>query len=173
MTETAAAWLERRGAQRDVIAWAESYGDDWGKLWRDCPRGDWLLALALRRGAPPESVLLAARRVATLALDHVEGDEREAVQNALTTPSTEATSAIEARADASIDPAHGAALSAVVLALRGAPDDAAMVPLLLAQAAAMDAAECGMSAAVSYVQRRSAELVREVIADIPDPERRG
>jgi hypothetical protein len=42
-----------------------------------------------------------------------------------------------------------------------------MVPLLLVQAAAMDAADCGMTAAVSYVQQRSAELVRDVIAALP------
>jgi len=48
--------------------------------------------------------------------------------------------------------------------VRGVADDTPTIPALLAQAAAMDAADCGMSAAVSYVQRRSAELVREIIA---------
>jgi len=167
MGETVSGWLERAGGQRDVIAWAEAFGDDWAALWRECPRGDWLLAIALRRGVSPERVLLAARRVASLALDHVEGAERDEVEGALASPSMAAASSIEARADASVDPAHGAALSAVVMAVRGAPDDAPMIPLLLAQAAAMDAAECGMSAAVSYVQRRSAELVREIIPSPP------
>lgn len=73
---------------------------------------------------------------------------------------------MSAQAVASPDPVHQAALLAVEIALRGAPDEAAMVPLQLVQAAAMDAADCGMSAAVSYVQRRGAELVREVIPSI-------
>ncbi len=167
MSETAAAWLAKAGAQRDVVAWAEPFGADWSLLWQTCPRGDWLLAIATRRGADPQRISLAARSVASLALDHVEGRERDALEAALRAPSAESADAIDARAAASSDPAHQAALSAVALAVRGVARDAAMVPMFIMQAAAMDAAECGMSAAVSYAQRRSAELVREVFADVP------
>lgn len=164
---TAAGWLAAAGAHHDLVVWAEAFGADWDALWRDCPRGDWLLAIAARRGADPERVAAAARTVATLALDHVEGAERAMLEGALATPSAAAADAIDARAAESADPAHQAALGAVALAVRGAPEDAAMVPLFLVQAAAMDAADCGMSAAVSYVQRRSAELVRTIFTSPP------
>lgn len=167
MSETAAQWLEAAGAQRDVVAWAEPFGADWLALWQACPRGDWLLAMALRRGASAERITSAGRKVATLALDHIEGFEHAAAERALVEPSTLAADMFDARAAASVDPSHQAALSAIAIAVRGAADDAAMVPLFLMQAAAMDAAECGMDAAVSYAQRRSAELVREVIPEPP------
>lgn len=167
MSETAAEWLSANGAQHDVVAWAGQHGADWAELWRVCPRGDWLLAIAARRGVDAASIVAAARAVAKLALDHVEGDERAWLDQALAAPSSETADAIDVRAGASVDPAHQAALTAVALAVRGSVDDAAMVPMLLVQAAAMDAADCGMTAAVAYVQHRSAELVRDVISALP------
>lgn len=166
MTDSAAEWLEKEGAQRDVVAWARDTGAGWDELWRSCPRADWMIAIALRRGVPSERVVEAGRAVARLALDHFEGDERARIDAALRAPSEDAAMALAASAEGSPDPVHQAALAAVEIALRGAPDEAAMVPLQLVQAAAMDAADCGMSAAVSYVQRRGAELVREVIPSI-------
>jgi hypothetical protein len=165
---TVAEWLASAGAQRDVVAWAESFGHDWDAMWTACPRGDWLLALAVRRGENEASIAAAARKVATLALDHV-GDERAMLERALAEPTAERATAIESLADASIDPAHQAALMAIALATRGTREDAAMVPAFVVQAAAMDAVDCGMSAAVSYAQRRSAELVREVFPTITSP----
>jgi hypothetical protein len=164
---TIAGWLASAGAQRDVVAWAEAFGDDWDAMWSACPRGDWLLALAVRRGVDPSRIAAAARAVARLALDHAEGDERAMLERALAEPSDELARAIESRAESSHDPAHQAALMAVALATRGAREDAAMVPAFVMQAAAMDAVDCGMSAAVSYAQRRAAELVREVIPQPP------
>lgn len=163
MAETAAGWLEGKGAQHDVVSWAAEFGGDWSALWAACPRGDWLLAIALRRGVDPSRVAAAARAVARLGLDHAEGAERAWLEAALSAPSVELADAIEGRAAESVDPAHQAALSGIALAVRGDAADAASVPAFLVQAAAMDAADCGMTAAVSYVQRRSAELVREVI----------
>lgn len=167
VSESVAEWLKEAGAQRDIVAWAEAFGSDWGALWSACPRGDWLLAIAVRRRAAPDRIAEAARSIATLALDHTEGDERAELLRALAEPTPERADAIEARADASQDPAHQAALTAVALAVRGAREDAAMVPAFVMQAAAMDAADCGMSAAVSYAQRRSAELLRQVFPTVP------
>lgn len=159
---TAAEWLEANGAQHDVVAWARAFGEDWQALWDACPRGDWLLAIGVRRGLDAARLREATRSVAALALDHLEGAERDEAARALTS-ANDVAAAFEARAEASPDPVHGAALSAVALALRGALDELAMVPAMLVQAAALDAADCGMSAAVGYVQRRSAELVRETL----------
>jgi hypothetical protein len=158
---TAAEWLEANGAQHDAVSWARAFGDDWQALWDACPRGDWLLAIGVRRGLDAARLRDAARAVATLALDHLEGAEREEARQALAEAGDAA--AFEARAEASPDPVHGAALSAIALALRGTADELAIVPAMLVQAAALDAADCGMSAAVGYVQRRSAELVRETL----------
>lgn len=167
MSETVARWLEAAGAQRDLVQWAEAYGSDWQALWRACPRGDWLLAIAARRGTAREAILRAARAVATLALDHAEGEERAMLEAALAVPSADAADVVEARAARSVDPAHQAALAAVAIAVRGAVQDQPAVAMLVAQAAAMDAADCAMGAAVSYAQRRGAELVREAIPDAP------
>ena len=167
VSETIAAWLAASGAQRDITLWAEPFGADWEAMWTACPRADWLIALAVRRGAEVALIAAAARSVATLALDHVDDEERARLVAALADPTAQRASAIEALAERSRDPAHQAALMAVALATRGAREDAAMVPAFVVQAAAMDAADCGMSAAVSYAQRRGAELVREIIPRAP------
>ena len=50
----ASTWLEALGASRDVVAYAETVDGDASTFWRECPRGDWLLAIAIRvRGTDP------------------------------------------------------------------------------------------------------------------------
>lgn len=162
---TTARWLETNGAHHDLVSWAEAH-PDWAELWQACPRADWLLAIAERRGASAAVVARAARALAVLALDHVEGEERRMLAEALAAPTGSSADAIEARAALSVDPAHQMALAAVALAVRGT-SDLPSVAAMIAQAAAMDAADCAMGAAVSYAQRRGAELVREVLPAPP------
>ena len=63
------SWLAARGAQTDVVVWAEAYGDDWASAWSACPRGDWLLALAARAGLNSAKVGRAALAVARFGVE--------------------------------------------------------------------------------------------------------
>jgi len=68
-----AEWLRRSGAQRDVIDGLGRFAD-WSALHRGCPRGDWLLGIAERLGAPHVALVRAAIGCARIA----DGDEEAA-----------------------------------------------------------------------------------------------
>ncbi len=51
--------LESVDAQREAVDWAVSQGNDVARAWRSCPRGDWVLLLALGGGAEGSLVALA------------------------------------------------------------------------------------------------------------------
>jgi hypothetical protein len=167
-----AAWLRARGAAHDVVSAAEPFGADAAAFWEACPRGDWLLAIAARAGVAPDRIARAAAEVVVLARDHLPDDDvlaREVLEAVVRhargegpAPDAHAIAALEASADRAPDPAVQLARLAIVAAA-GPPEDAASVAALLAQAAAHDAGECAMHAAVSYAHRKSAELVRAVI----------
>jgi hypothetical protein len=167
-----AEWLRARGAQHDVVSWAEAYGADGARLWAECPRGDWLLAIAVRASSDPAAIARAAVAAATLALELVPDDDalaralleaaRRGASRGEPVP-RDAVDALEREAERAPDPVVQLARLALVTAARAVGGDVAeapLVPSLLAQAAAMDAGDCAMMAAVSYVQRRSADLVR-------------
>ena len=52
-------WLRRAGAQGDVIDALARY-PDWATLWSECKRGDWMLGIAERIGAPHVELVRAA-----------------------------------------------------------------------------------------------------------------
>ncbi|GAB4198512.1 MAG: hypothetical protein OHK0013_07740 [Sandaracinaceae bacterium] len=170
-----AAWLRAQGAAHDVVAWAESFGDDAESFWDACPRGDWLLAIAARAGVGAALVARAAAEVAVLARDLLPDDDtlaREVLDALLrrargegSGPDDAALRALEASVDHAPDPVVQLARSAIVVAAGSAqrPEDASVVAGMLAQAAALDAADCGMHAAVSYAQRKSAAIVRAIV----------
>ncbi len=170
-----AAWLRERGAQHDVVVYAARFGDDLARFWAECPRGDWLLAIAVRAGVDGAVVALAAVELAELARDFLPDDdtlahEVLAAARHAAEPGAQGgaealaamVEALERSADRAPDPAVQAARTAIVCAARAAsrPEEAAVVPALLAQAAACDAGDCAMEAAVAYTQRRCADLVR-------------
>ena len=168
MTERPDDWLRARGAANDLVTWAGAF-EDLESLWRACPRGDWLLTVAVVRGLPASALERAMLLVAELALDHVDEDERPRLAASLRAPARERlrlAATLEARAAAATSPALSAALSALALALAARTEDAARVPSLVAHAAVSDAGECAMMPALSYAQKRSAELVREIIPSI-------
>jgi hypothetical protein len=67
-------WLDREDtkwdATTDVVAWAESYGADLERAWAECPRADFLMAIAGACNIAPELVVRAscsaAREAVTL-----------------------------------------------------------------------------------------------------------
>ncbi|MBX7195865.1 MAG: hypothetical protein K1X94_27670, partial [Sandaracinaceae bacterium] len=89
-------------------------------------------------------------------------------------PSVDDVSALERDADDAPDPAVSFARRAIVVAARAVRhdddadlEDLAVVPSLVAQAAAHDAGDCAMISAASFVLRKSAELLRAHVAPPP------
>lgn len=168
-----AQWLSEQGAHHDVVEWAAPHGDDWRAMWEACPRGDWLLGIAARRGVDPKRLVEAACACAELAFDQLpEGEDRPAealrAARAWIAGSDDAAARAEAnaRVDAAIeeapDPAVAAAATAALAAL-GAIDDpseAAMAAASAIHAAALDAVDCGLGSAVRYAQAETADRVR-------------
>lgn len=65
------AWLRASGAQADVVDGLARYAKDWPTLWNECPRGDWLLGIALKLGVPHASAVRAAIGCAKVSSDLV------------------------------------------------------------------------------------------------------
>lgn len=178
-------WLEALGASRDVVAYAETIEGDATRFWAECPRGDWLLAIAIRtRGADPArrtAILAAGAAIAALAVDYLPDDDTHARAvlasarascDGAAPPSRDDVDALERDAEDAPDAAVSFARRAIVVLARATHgddadlEDVAIVPALVSQAAAYDAGDCAMIAASSFVLRRSAELVR---AAMPAP----
>jgi hypothetical protein len=171
-----------------VVSYAETIDGDVAAFWQACPRGDWLLAVALRtRGgedaARMSAILDAGVAIAALGLDYLPDDDvhARAVHAQLSracrgeaAPSVDDVSALERDADDAPDPAVSFARRAIVVAARAVRrdddadlEDLAVVPSLVAQAAAHDAGDCAMISAASFVLRKSAELLRAHVAPPP------
>jgi len=170
-------WLEEQGAHDDVVSWARPYADRWEEAWTECPRGDWLLAIAARAGVSNRRIVKAACDCARFALDYLpEGELRpgaaiDAAAGWAESPEeTAATgpkwSALEAQVGAVIDtapdPAVAAAATAALACLRAvdAPEEAPLVVTSAVQAALLDVGDCAMMSAVAYAQSACAERVR-------------
>jgi hypothetical protein len=172
-------WLAREGAHNDFVEWARPFGADVGALWRACPRGDWLLALATRLRAPTRTLVLAACGCAETAVEHVPpehvqvGDRlaelRAWAASALPPLTTEQIESmrteLEAARDAATDPAHAEAVLAALAALEtvGDPAFAASAAAFAAQATMVSAADCAMQEALRFAQHQSAETVRAAL----------
>jgi len=180
--ESAARWLEALGASHDVVSYAQTVGGDPAEFWAACPRGDWLLAIAIRIEDPAArgAILGASAAIAALGLDYLPDDDSLAravlaasADAAAEPPSRDEVDALERDADDAPDPAVALARRAIVLTARARLSaepaelaDLAMVPSLVSQAAAHDAGDCAMISAASFVLCKSAELVR---AHLPAP----
>ncbi|MEC7519040.1 MAG: hypothetical protein VYE22_04195 [Myxococcota bacterium] len=177
---TVAEWLKGEGAHHDLVEWASAHGDDWDALWRACPRGDWLLGIAARRGVDRRALVEAACACAALAFDHLPEAEtrpQAAVEAARAWVAGADDEAARARASADVDaaiegapdPAVAAAATAA-LACLGAIDDpseAATAAASAIHAAALDAVDCGLGSAVRYAQAETADRVRAVFPAPP------
>jgi hypothetical protein len=65
-------WLDREDtkwdATPDVVAWAEAYGDDLERAWGECPRADFLMAIAGACKVAPELIVRASSAAAREAV---------------------------------------------------------------------------------------------------------
>jgi hypothetical protein len=167
-----ARWLEEQGAHHDIVEWAQPYDVDWEHAWNECPRGDWLLALAAKCGVERSPLVRAACACAELAVDYLPEDEPrpnaalDAAQRWLD-GNRESRDAALADVERAIGEAPDAAVAAAAMAafaaLRSidAPEEAATAAAAVVQAAVADAGHCAMMAAMSYAQRTCADRVRQ------------
>ena len=169
-----AKWLEQQGAQNDIVDWARAFGEDWERAWHECPRGDWLLAMASRVGVERTALVLAAAACASSALDCLPESEqrpRNAVETAIRWARGEAEidelrrAAAEAEQAEVPDPAVAVAIASAHAAASAAdlPEHAAAAAANAAQAALLGVADCAMLSALSHAQQSCADRVREQI----------
>jgi hypothetical protein len=134
----------------------------WREIWHDCPRGDWLIWLAVKAGVDRRLLILCACACARRALVHVKPGEdrpRLAIEAAeLCTKNDTPENRQKARAAAY---AASAAYAAYASAAYAAASDAAASDAA-AYAAASDAAAADDDARVKE-QRACADAVRSII----------
>jgi hypothetical protein len=169
------AWLEAHGAQRDVLDGLREHARDWRSLWRDCPRGDWLLGIATRLGVDHVALVRAAIGCARTALDRYEGTEAETVLEiaarwcdgmASAEDVALTTRALEAAAAHVQDPSADAAARAVQAVGLGIADREVLVSAaaFAAEATIVATMECGLEMAMGWAHRACADAVRAAIA---------
>lgn len=165
-------WLKAHGAHHDLVTWSAAFGNDWPRFWRECPRGDWLLALAARVGVERPRLVLAAAAAARTALEGVPESEtlpRAALELAEAWARGQASAeACRSRASelerySPPDPALSAIAAASLSALMTVedPDSAAGAAANAAQAALFGAGDCALLSLLSYAQRETADRVRQ------------
>ncbi|MBW2462096.1 MAG: hypothetical protein JRH11_10655 [Deltaproteobacteria bacterium] len=172
-----ADWLSAEEAHNDLVSWVRASGGDVRSVWDDCPRGDWLLAMAARLGAEPPALVLAASAAARTAFELLPDEELrpaaalvalEATVRAGNETATDAVelqahrAAVEAMAANAPTPTVNVIAEAVLAAFASLeePAAAASAAALAAQASVFDAGDCAMMAALGYAQDLSAKAVR-------------
>lgn len=169
------AWLERQGAQRDVLDGLAHVGASWETLWRECPRGDWLLGIAWRVGVAHALLVRAAVAAARtcpaeartpLSDAALDVAERFANGEASAGDVATATAALEAAIGTVGDPVVEATMRAAYAAGEGVADPGV---LAVAAAAATEATmvsvmDCALDVAMGWAHAKCAEAVR---AEVP------
>lgn len=183
MAQAPLDWLAKRGAQRDVLDGLRAVGDDWQALWMTCERGDWLLGIAIELGVDHAALVRAAVGSARVALDHVEGDLRDASVVVLDAAEAwaradgdeprasaaalvaERTRALEEASSRAVDPASDAAMRAALAVGLGVADRAvlASAPAAAAEATIVATMDCGLAMAMRWAHDRCARAVRAAI----------
>lgn len=74
----AADVLGTLGAPAEMVGWAAEAELDIERVWEECPRGDWLIALAVRAGVERRAVVRATASCARLALARIPEDDKRA-----------------------------------------------------------------------------------------------
>jgi len=169
-----AQWLESEGAHHDIVHWASGFGDDFDRAWNECPRADWLLAVAARLGVERRSLVRAAAACTRTA--HAD----------LATPDPTTLRALElaegwARGDVAAEECRSLAAELeratpsepLIAVLQGAaqatllsiedPQAASVAAANAAQSVLYGADDCAMMALLSYAQKQCAAHVREAV----------
>lgn len=173
------AWLRASGAQADVIDGLARWAKDWPTLWNECPRGDWLLGIAVKLGAPHPSAVRAAIGCARVSADLLAGvpaiaqrfaqvldaADRFAAGTADTDEVRAATKELELAMEDAPDPVTDAAARAALAVGLGVVerDALASAPAAAAEAQMMSSIECGYEMAMRWAHDKCAAAVRAAI----------
>lgn len=163
-------WLTAHEAQRDVLDGLARFAT-WESLWAECPRGDWLLAIAERIGVEHTHLVRAAVACARVAdpdanarhlLELVEGwlsGTKTAGEIAV------ATGALEAALASAADPATEASLRASVAVGMGVADRKVLpsAPAAAVESIMMASIDCGFALAMRWAHDKTATAVREAL----------
>ncbi len=150
--------------------------DRWERLWSACPRGDWLLGIAVRLGAPHEALVRAAAACAQTVLE--PGDQAATAARGLldlvrrwsegaasaeeVARAAQAFEAVAARAATAADDAACRAALATAMGVAD-PDALAGAAAFAAESTMMATLDCGLPLVMSYAHGRCADAVRAVI----------
>jgi hypothetical protein len=173
------AWLRASGAQADVIDGLARLAKDWPTLWNECPRGDWLLGIAVKLGAPHTEAVLAAIGCARVSADLVapvpiiaqlfaqvlEAAERFAGGASNTDEIRQVTKQLEHAMRGAPDPVSDAAARAALAVGLGVVEREALAaaPAAAAEAQMMSSIDCGYEMAMRWAHDKCALAVRAAI----------
>lgn len=177
------AWLRASGAQADVIDGLARFASDWPTLWNQCPRGDWLLGIAVKLGVEHRLATRAAIGCAKVSAELASGVPviAQAFARALAAAEAWANGGGDADADAAEvarlgraleeamrdapDPATEAASRAALAVTLGVadPEVLASAPAAAAEAQMMASIDCGLELAMRWAHDKCADAVRDAI----------
>lgn len=164
-------WLRRAGAQGDVLDGLARF-TTWRAVYDECPRGDWLLAIAERLGVDHVALVHAAVACARVADD--ADDEARAVLDAAArwadgrgSPSevAAATRALEQAMSGAASPAREAADRAALAVGLGVEDRAVLpsAPAAAAESVMVASIDCGLELAMRWAHDKCAAAVRGAV----------
>ena len=169
-TMSPAEWLRGSGAQGDVLDGLARFAD-WETLYRECPRGDWLLGIAERLGVSHIALVRAAIGCARV----VEGDGEAVALLELAEKWTEgratvaevqaATRALESASARAVDPAREAAARAALAVGLGVDDRGILTgaPAAAAESVMVASIDCGFELAMRWAHDKCAAAVRAAV----------
>lgn len=173
------AWLRANGAQSDVIDGLARHAADWPTLWRECPRGDWLLGIATRLGVGHVALVRAAIGCARVAQDLAVADaqlaqpfaqlldvaDRWTRGEASADDVARATRALETASARAGDPSSEAAARSALAVGMGIADREvlASAPAAAAEAQMIASMDCGLEMAMRWAHDKCASAVRTAI----------
>ncbi len=171
-------WLRASGAQGDVIDGLARTGSarDWETLWRECPRGDWLLGILERLGVDHVALVRAAVGCARTvdaggeaAARLLDLAERWASGEAAASEVAEATRVLEQASSSVADPGAEAATRAALAVGYGVEDRAVLssAPAAAAESAIVTAMSRGDASLELAIRRAHDACAHAVRAAVP------
>lgn len=164
------AWLSAHEAQRDVLDGLSRF-TTWESLWNECPRGDWLLAIAERIGVEHTHLVKAAvacariadpQEQATAMLDLVDGWLAGTVTEEHI---ARATHALDTALATAADPASDASMRAAIAVGMGVADRKVLpsAPAAAVESIMMASIDCGFELAMRWAHDKTAIAVRQAL----------
>jgi hypothetical protein len=171
-------WLRASGAHRDVIDGLSSIGaleneglEAWARMWRECPRGDWLLGIAERLGVDHVTLVraaIAAARIADTSVDArrvLDVVERWTERSATESEVEAATRQLEEAASRVFDPSADAAARAALAVGYGVADRRVLAgaPAAAAESVIVGSLGRGLELAMRGAHDRCVTAVRTAV----------